>query len=165
MRELLILRHAKSSWDNDRLDDHDRPLNRRGERDAPRIGRLLLAESIVPERILSSTALRAITTARMVAATAGAPEPIAFEELYLAAPATYFDLLRTYGDDAARVMVVGHNPGMEDLVSQLGGRSEHFPTAALALIRLPIESWAQLPTRCPGELASVWRPKELPDEL
>lgn len=163
MKSLLILRHAKSSWKDETLADHDRPLNKRGRRDAPRMGRLLRKEGLVPDRILSSTALRARLTAEAVAAECGCPAPPeCLEELYDANPADCLELLRRQPDTLVRVMIVGHNPTLEDLLERLVGEWNRLPTAALAHVSLRVTRWAELKagTRC--RLEALWRPKELP---
>jgi phosphohistidine phosphatase len=162
VRELFVLRHAKSSHDHPRLDDHDRPLNPRGLRDAPQIGERLGSEGAVPDRIVSSTALRARTTAKLVAEAAGAREaPLLDPRLYGAGPDECLALLREQPDHCRTVMIVGHNPTFEQLVELLTGSPERFPTAALARIRLPIERWADVAPGVRGELVTLWRPKEL----
>jgi phosphohistidine phosphatase len=161
MKTLLVLRHAKSSWDHAELTDHDRPLNRRGNRAAPRMGRLLVEQGLVPDLILSSTAERARTTAELVADECAPPPPIDYlPSLYGADPLTYLEAAGDAGDDLERVMVVGHNPGIESLVSLLTGSYERMPTAALACIELQIESWENA-VDAKGRLAGLWRPKDL----
>ncbi len=165
MKTLLVLRHAKSSWKRPATSDHDRPLNRRGKRDAPRMGRLVAAQGLRPDVIVSSTAKRARRTADEVAKHAGYEGAVQLERhLYLASPDEIVDVLRRVAGSARRVMVVGHNPGLEDLVARLVGRPETFPTAALAEIRLSIRSWKDLAVSSTGTLAGVWRPRELPDD-
>lgn len=162
MKLLLILRHAKSSWKDRSLDDHDRPLNKRGRRDAPRMGRLLRQEDLLPDLILSSTAVRARTTAEIVADTSryeGALELT--PELYGAEPEVYISLLGRLDDDYHNVMVVGHNPGLEQLLHTLTGTEESLPTAALAKIELEIDAWSALDRSRRGSLVQLWRPKEL----
>ena len=162
MKTVLILRHAKSSWKHSGLDDHDRPLNKRGLADAPRMGQLIAKAGLVPELICSSSAVRALTTARLVAEGCGYDGELrVLRELYLAAPETYVDLLAALPDELERVMVVGHNPGMEDLVETLTGAEEGFPTAALAHVRLTAERWDDLPGFPRGKLIDLWRPREL----
>src|SRR5262245_25690191 len=108
MKMLLILRHAKSSWKDEELPDHDRPLNKRGKREAPRMGRLLADHGLLPELILCSTAKRAKKTAARVIKSSGYAGPIEFHrELYAAPPAEYVVVLRQFGDPHDRVMVVG----------------------------------------------------------
>lgn len=162
MKTLLILRHAKSSWDDPGLADHDRPLARRGWKDAPRIGELLLEERLVPELILASTAVRALQTATLVAqASRYDCEMRTLPELYLAEAAVYLALARKLDDRLARVLFVGHNPGVEELVHAVAGREERMPTAALAVVRFSVDRWADVAVGGPGELARVFRPKEL----
>jgi phosphohistidine phosphatase len=164
MKTLLVLRHAKSSWHDATLDDHERPLNDRGRRDAPRMGDLLVDEQLVPDLILSSDAARARLTAEGVATTAGMSERVRLDRrLYLAGPAGACAVLREVADEHAQsVVIVGHNPGLEELIAALSGESEDLPTAALAAIVLPIERWRDLDLSTRGTLVRLWRPRELP---
>lgn len=162
MKTLLILRHAKSSWKNTNLSDYERPLNKRGKRDTPRMGALLAAENLTPDLIITSSAERALTTAELVALSSGYEEKITVtRQLYHGDPEDYFEQLREKGGSHERVMVVGHNPGIEALVEDLTGSYELMPTAALAQVELPIESWADCTDTVVGKLIKVWRPKEL----
>src|SRR5437870_2049014 len=116
MKSVLVLRHAKSSWKHPELADQDRPLNKRGKRDAPRMGRILKKERLVPDIIISSTAVRARATAEAVAKASGYQRDITFNRsLYAAGPQAYIDALHDL-DDNVRVLIVGHNPGLEELV-------------------------------------------------
>lgn len=161
MKELLLLRHAKSSWDNAHLSDFERPLNRRGLADAPKMGRLLRRKDLLPDLIISSAAVRAATTAELAAEAMGYEGEIRLEEgLYLAEPARYLALLRRLADGYGRVLAVGHNPGMEEMVELLSGRWERMPTGAIAHFQLPIQSWAKLSDEMGGTLLNVWVPKE-----
>lgn len=165
MKTLLVQRHAKSSWKHPELSDHDRPLNKRGKRDAPRMGRLVAAQGLRPDVIVSSTARRARRTAEEVARHAGCEGAVQLDRrLYLASPDEIVDVVRGVAGSARRVMVVGHNPGLEDLVARLAGRRETLPTAALAALRLSIRSWTELTASTAGALAGPWRPRELPDD-
>lgn len=163
MKTLLVLRHAKSSWNENGLADHDRPLNERGERDAPRVGKLLRQQRLAPGVIISSDAVRARMTARAVAEAAGFTGEIRLEPLlYAAAPDDIMVVLRAAPEpNAANVLIVGHNPGLEALVRQLTGERHDLPTAALAQIDLPIERWRDLDESTTGTLVGLWRPKEL----
>ncbi len=164
MKTLLILRHAKSSWSDSTLADHDRPLNKRGKSDAPRLGELLRREELLPDLIISSTARRARSTAELVAESSGCEGPLWLErDLYAAGAEAYLEVLVTLPDEYTRVMVVGHNPGLEELVEALSGNYERMPTAALAQVSLPIERWRDLNEESEGELVNLWRPKELKD--
>ena len=161
MKTLLVLRHGKSSWASANLGDHDRPLKDRGRRDATQMGEELKGRDLVPDLILSSTARRASSTARRAAEAAGYTDCLnETRELYL----TGVDhQLRTVAasasDEHERVMIVGHNPTLEDLVAHLTGEDRQMTTGNLACIDLDLESWRQLPvTR--GELRFLLRPRE-----
>ena len=161
MKTVLIMRHAKSSWKDAGLLDHDRPLNKRGKRDAPRVGRLILQQGLVPELIVSSTAKRARSTSKRVAKACGYIAEIRLTPHFYHAPAgTYIEVLNHLSDDYRRVMVVGHNPGMEELVARLG-RSCGMPTAALANVSLPIDQWREFDGATEGMLVHVWYPRDL----
>ena len=162
MKTLLILRHAKSSWKNAGLADHDRPLNKRGQRDAPRMGQLLRGEGLIPDLILSSTARRALDTAEAAAETSGFEGDIESRpDFYMAGPEAYLRALRGLSDDYGCVLVIGHNPGLEELLETLTGEAETMPSAALAQVELPIRRWRDLGNGTEGKLVNVWRPKEL----
>ena len=162
MKTLLLLRHAKSAWDDDSLADHDRPLNQRGKKAAPLMGALLREEKLLPNHIVSSTAVRALATALAVGKAAryeGAIEET--RALYLAAPSAYFEVARQASDDIERLMLVGHNPGIEIALEQLTGTDEPMPTAALAVIAVPVERWRELGRDTACELVHFWKPKDL----
>jgi len=162
MKTLLILRHAKSSWATPTIADHDRPLNSRGKADAPRIGDLIKKQDLTPDLILCSTAKRARKTAAKVATNCGyADEVQRVGELYLASADIYLNVLAEFGDAHNRVMVVGHNPGLEDLVETLTGEFVTLPTAALVHVSLAIEHWRELDKSVDGTLVTIWRPREL----
>lgn len=162
MKELLIMRHAKSSWDNANLSDHERPLNKRGEKDAPRMGHLLKEEALSPDLIISSTAERALNTAELVALNCDYNRELALSSrFYGADPQTFVDVLHLVDDSNSRVMIVGHNPGLEELVAELTEFDGRFTTANIAHVQLPIDSWRDLSLSTPGELLHLWRPKEI----
>lgn len=162
MKTLLLLRHAKSSWADENMADFDRPLNERGEKDAPRMGKLLRQKELVPDLIITSAAKRAAATAERVAQTAGYEGEIRRDEhLYLAEPGEYVAVARQVGDAVNCLLLVGHNPGIEELVEWLSGQAERMPTAALACFQLPIDHWRDLKPEQGYELAHIWRPKEL----
>jgi phosphohistidine phosphatase len=162
MKTVLLMRHAKSSWAESGLSDHERPLNDRGEMAAARMGRLLVQQNLSPDAILHSTAARARDTARR-AAKAGALSASleARRELYLAAPEAYIAVLQALPSRVGCVLVVGHNPGLEELVTTLSGRHERMPTAALAELSLDIGEWPELGLATPLAAFRVFRPKEL----
>jgi phosphohistidine phosphatase len=120
MRRLLLLRHAKSSWSQPGASDHERPLNRRGQEAAPRIGAYLARHTLIPESVLCSTARRARETWELVAAEAPALPPASFtERIYDATPRVLLDVFRHAEPDAKSLLVVGHNPGLQEVATQL----------------------------------------------
>ncbi len=163
MKTLMLLRHAKSSWKDKGIADHNRPLNKRGKKTAPVVGHLILEKQLVPDLILSSTAVRARTTAEAVAEACNYKNTIEhLEELYLAtAGELLFEAQSRVDDSIDRVMLVAHNPGMEDLVGMLSGHPEPFPTAALAVVEISIDSWRELELGVETSLLHLWCPREL----
>ena len=162
MKTILVMRHAKSSWDQEDLPDQDRPLSKRGKHDAPRMGDLLKTEGLLPDLIISSTARRARATVELVTEAADYAGEVRWEEsLYATGPEAYVAVMRTLPAEVGRVMVVGHNPGLEELVAMLTDEWARLPTAALAEIKLNISNWADLGYEPVGKLGKVWRPKEL----
>jgi phosphohistidine phosphatase len=162
MKTLLVLRHAKSSWSEPGLDDHERPLNQRGQRDAPRMGELIREYGLIPDVVLTSGAVRARLTAEAVAKAARYTGEILLDpRLYMASPADILSLLPTVRENAETVMVVGHNPGLEQLVEQLTGERHDLPTATLAQIDLPLDQWRDVKLSTRGTLVGLWRPEEL----
>ena len=163
MKTLLVLRHAKSSWSDSALDDHERPLNQRGRRDGPRIGKLVRELGLTPDVIISSDAVRARLTAEAVAEAAGLRRDIRFEAaLYTASPADMLAVLRTVTKaTAGTIMIVGHNPGLEELVAQLTGERPDLPTAALAQSPCQSIGGADVERSTRGRLLELWRPKKV----
>lgn len=147
MKHLLLIRHAKSSWDDPSLADFDRPLNARGLRDAPFMGSLLKFRGLVPDQIISSPARRARDTAHILArATGFNPADIDLRaEVYQARLPDLVALVRTLDDAWRRVYLIGHNPELMDLVDWLTGEAiDHLPTTGIASIEFPTESWAHI---------------------
>jgi phosphohistidine phosphatase len=162
MKTLLILRHAKASWKDDSLPDRERPLNKRGREEAPKMGALLREHDLVPDLVLSSPAQRARSTAELAIEASGYEGEAEFkEELYSFEAEPYLKALAGLADSTRCAMIVGHNPAMEELVERLTGEHLPMPTAALAQIELPIEHWKSLATRQGGRLVNLWRPKEV----
>lgn len=144
MKTLILVRHAKSSWDDSSLADHDRPLNKRGQRDAPRMGKRLAKRDAQPQLIISSPAVRALTTAKRIAAELDYdPADIQIdEEIYGAGTRELFEMIRTLDDRFDRIMVVGHNPALTDLVNLLAGTDIlNVPTCGVAVISNPVNTW------------------------
>jgi phosphohistidine phosphatase len=163
VRQLLILRHAKSSWAEPFADDWERPLTDRGRRDATRVGKLLRRLSLVPDVIITSDAVRAHTTARIVAEAAGYAGKIELSSsLYHAKPNAVVAVLQAVKAAAARtIMVVAHNPGLEDLVMRLTGEHVELPTAALVHIDVDVGRWRQIELGASATLIDTWRPADL----
>ena len=159
MKTLLVLRHGKSSWSDPNLDDHDRPLKKRGRRSAGSIGEQLLEAGLLPDLVLSSTARRAHSTARRCLDAGGSTARLEVtRELYGTGARRHLEVIsRLAGDDEAAVMVVGHNPDLEDLVALLTGEPVTLKTAYLAAVSLDIDSWTDLAT-ARGRLDRLLRP-------
>jgi phosphohistidine phosphatase len=165
--ELMLLRHGKSDWATS-AGDIDRPLKERGKRDAKRLGSWLHAHGLVPDFVVTSTAKRAWGTARRAADNMGLDRDaiVQDERIYAASVPALMTILRDCPDSAKRVMLVGHNPGMEELVRHLAGDEievpadgKLMPTATLARLTIP-GSWGDLRAGC-ASLDSIIRPAEL----
>jgi phosphohistidine phosphatase len=167
-RHLLVLRHAKSDWNSGADSDFDRPLAKRGIKDAPLMGRWMKKHNIVPGYIVSSPALRAKQTIEAVAKELGiTKDKIHFDDnIYAASLNTLLNILAACPKASKSILLVGHNPGLDDLVEYLCGNELGYTksgklmtTAALAQIAMP-EHWDSLPRHCAG-LIAITRPKEL----
>ena len=151
MSRLYLFRHAKSSWDDSGLADHDRPLAPRGRKAAKAIAKYLHEHEIEPELVLCSSATRARETLERVGLTAQIEEG-----LYGAGAGALLTRLHEVPDDVGSVMLIGHNPGMQQLAFDLAGLDDKFPTAALAT--LECESWSGLDR---AELVDYVKPRDL----
>jgi phosphohistidine phosphatase len=151
-RDVLLMRHAKSSWSDDALADHDRPLNGRGRRDAPRMAQILLDADLRPARILLSSSERTRETVRRMMEVFGAVDIVVEPDLYLASPETIKGFIETHAQHSQPLMVVAHNPGMEMLVSSVAKALTPMPTAAIAHIRLEKSG--------PPSMVQLWIPSE-----
>lgn len=161
MKTLLLLRHAKSDWDDSSLRDFDRPLAARGERDAPRMGKALRKSGASPDFIVSSPAARAKATVEDVIKAARLSVKPSFDEaVYGASSAELMKIVRRLPDKSTCTMLVGHNPGFEDLLSRLTGSHKHMPTAALACIEFDIDQWNDVDDG-KGKLGWLLTPKQL----
>lgn len=162
MKTLLLLRHAKSSWKDDQLEDHDRPLNRRGKRDAPRMGQWLSQAHLCPDLIVSSTAKRARKTASRVAKHCQYQGIIELEgTLYLAPPEAYLNVMQRFDEHVSCALMIGHNPGLEQLLALLTGQEQTLPTATLARVELEIGHWHEVNSQTRGSLCGLWQPADL----
>jgi len=173
MKTLTLLRHAKSGWDDPVRRDFDRPLNPRGRRAARTVGQAMKAQGLAFDLVLASPARRVVETLEEIAAGYGAIEPRYDERLYLAAVSTLLDLVRTAPDEAGRLLLVGHNPGLEELALRLARRDGDrlrgevelkYPTGTVAEIELEAERWADVKEGM-GRIARFIRPRDLDPEL
>jgi phosphohistidine phosphatase len=169
MRTLLLLRHAKSSWGDRRLDDAERPLAPRGARAARRMGRYLAEAGLVPDLVLCSTARRAVETWERAAAELPRPPRVRFErDLYLADPERILAAVAGADPGAKRLLVVGHNPGFQALAVELAGgphapgasRIGKFPTGGLARFAVADGGWREI-AGAAAELEDFVRPRDL----
>lgn len=168
MRRLMLFRHAKSSWDDPELTDFDRPLNKRGRKAVPLMGRHIAGKGLLPERILCSTSKRTRETlAGLLSYLRDETSIELLPQLYEASAATIREVVRTQGGEAETLMVIGHNPGLQTCASELIGSdtgrladsvNAHFPTGALAVIDFEIADWAEAER---GRLVSFCGPKDL----
>lgn len=173
MRRLMLLRHAKSSWDDRALRDFDRPLNARGRAAAPVMAAWMSANGCVPDRVLCSTAQRTRETLAACVPLFAEPLKVALlEELYEAEAEEVADVIRAHGADGGGLLVIGHNPGIQECAAGLVGEGDdrlvgsltsHFPTGALAVIDVEIDDWSAL-TPGSGRLVSFTRPRDLDSE-
>jgi len=147
LKTLILIRHAKSSWKDASLADRDRPLNKRGKRDAPEMGRRLAARGGAPDLIVSSPATRALATARVIAEAVGCPVDgiVEDERIYMASPAELLEAIRGLDDGHERVFLFGHNPGLTELVNELSEPAlDNVPTCGVVELRLAADRWADL---------------------
>lgn len=146
MRTLLLTRHAKSSWDDPRQSDFDRPLNARGERDAPTMAERFVRRGLPPPLLVSSTARRAWRTALAFADALGIPERaiVAMPKAYHAVEDTLLDIVNTLPDDAATVMLFGHNPGISGFAYDLCGATGEMATCHTVCLQLDVDRWADV---------------------
>ncbi len=171
MLTLSLLRHAKSRWSDAGLEDIDRPLNKRGEKDAPRMGAYLARQRLVPDLILCSPAVRTRQTLDLVLPRLKASPEIVYEDaLYPGSPAAMLKCLRKVAPGVRQAMIVGHNPGLQALALSLAGTdteadlqalAEKLPTAGLVVIELKRRTWAKVEAG-DGRLKLLTAPKRLP---
>jgi phosphohistidine phosphatase len=164
MKRLLLMRHAKSSWGEASLADFERPLNERGLKAAPLVGRFIRKQKLRPELILSSPAERARQTAALVAEAARLDAPLRYDErIYEATPARLFEVVSQVEEGVGELLLVGHNPGLEGFLEMLAGESRRMPTAALARVALDVEKWNRVRVGV-GRVELFVKPKELDGE-
>ena len=146
MKTLFLIRHAKSSWRDTSLADRDRPLGKRGKRDAPKMGDRLSKRDVSPDLILSSPATRALTTAKIIAARVGYElnEIVVDNRLYPGEAKDLLNVILRLDDALERVMLFGHNPGLSELANDLTRKITDMPTCAVAEFTFDAKSWSNV---------------------
>jgi len=175
MKLLGLYRHAKSDWHDARARDFDRPLNARGRKGAAVMGKYIAGYGIAWDRVIASPAVRVAETLEVGNAAAGVTLPVVWDRrIYLASSAVLLDLLREVTGNPASILMVGHNPGLEDLIFDLvpdDGTSplrdaveQKFPTAAFAVLELDIDDWSKAEESA-ARLVHLMRPRDLDPDL
>lgn len=169
MKTLYLLRHAKSSWNDATMPDFARPLAERGRQAAPRIGKYMKSEGLLPDAVICSGARRAVETWELIAPALGTPRVHIDDNLYMATPESIIAWLKRLQPEIGSVLMVGHNPGFEDVASRLIGDGrkkamkrirKKYPTGALAVIRFDVDGWDRVEEGT-GYLDRFIRPKDL----
>jgi len=155
MKTLFLVRHAKSSRDDPTLADKDRPLNDRGKRDAPKMGKRLAKRRVKPDLILSSPAARALKTAEIIAKKLDYKRKniLVDDRLYAVEAGELLDVIRKLGDKVERVMLIGHNPELTELAHRLSSKITHMPTCAVAEFTFDAKSWSRIGKDKPAQAA------------
>jgi phosphohistidine phosphatase len=164
-KELLLVRHAKSDWDNIKLRDFDRPLNSRGDKNAPEMAARLKNKNLIPSQIISSPALRAITTAQYFAEELGIKKSDIIKEtdIYEAFTSTLLEVINNLDDRSSFTALFGHNPGITSIANNLcNGNILNIPTCGMVLIRFPFDNWNMVSAGT-GDLIFFDYPKNVED--
>lgn len=163
MKTIYFVRHAKSSWDHPDLRDFERPLNERGQKDAPRMAKLFVAKGVKPDKLVSSPANRALTTATHFANAFGIPSDqiLRNEDIYESMTATILTIIKNWDDDWQTVFIFGHNPTFTDVVNHLGGSHLlNIPTCGVCKVVSTAEKWADVKPEN-SKMVENFFPKEL----
>ena len=162
MKTLLLMRHAKSSWGNSALSDHERPLNKRGEHACRLMGSFLNEQGLIPGKIICSTAVRARKTVEGLLEKLSVEGDVDFsQELYHADVDILLGHLQVLPNGIEVVMLVGHNPSMDEFLEVMCDEQDHMPTAAIAEIEFDIQNWHDLTDQTAAQLKNLWKPKEI----
>jgi len=162
MKNLLLMRHGKSSWKNENLTDHERPLKKRGRKDSKLMAMEIENRDIIPDLILASTAQRTRETVDVIIDTLYHNiELIYSDELYMGGPQDFINVLKQQAKDYNTVMIVAHNPGLAIFLDTYSEVFEDLPTAALGHLTLAIDDWKDISLETTGELTAFWTPKKL----
>jgi phosphohistidine phosphatase len=166
MKKLFLVRHAKSSWDNPEMNDLDRPLNERGEKDAPHMAKLTKQRQVSPDRMISSPALRTLTTCRIFAKALGfdAQKIETVDKLYHASASVWFKVLQSLkehkGNSEDVALVFGHNPGITEFANELlNAHIDNIPTCGIVAATLNIDQWSDISSGC-GKVDTFDYPKK-----
>jgi phosphohistidine phosphatase len=163
MKTLFLLRHAKSSLADSANTDFERPLTGRGKKDAEAIGSFMMKQEVSPDLVLSSPAVRARETIGIVIKATQLPAEVRYDQrIYEAGPLRLLEVISEIEEERSEVLVVGHNPGMEELLQLLTGDIEHMATGTLLKIDLRTAKWSKAADH-KGNLAWLVKPKELPE--
>ena len=162
MKTLFLMRHAKSSWKDDNLADHERPLKKRGKKDIKLIAKELKKSDLVPDLILCSSAVRAKETADLMAEALDYKGKIkTSDKLYMGEPQNYVEALNDVKEKIQSVMIVGHNPGLEAYLQIIDGEIESMPTGSLGYLMLAEDAWESVTLDTMGDLIGFWKPKDI----
>jgi phosphohistidine phosphatase len=165
MKTLLLMRHGKSSWKDESLEDFERPLKKRGRKDSKKIASVIGGNDLVPDIILSSSATRARETVDVLVDALDYKNRIVFSDaLYMGEPRDILAALENLSDDYNSVMIVGHNPGLEAYLQIIDGEIEALPTAGLGQLVLVLDRWLDLSFDTMGDLVGFWTPKSLSED-
>ncbi len=151
MKKLILMRHAKSSWDDSAINDFERPLNTRGKHDAPEMGKRLAKLKILPELMVSSPAKRARKTAKVVAKEIGYPKDkiVLRQEIYEAGTSDLLEVIRKFDNSHSQVMMFGHNPGFTSLANLISDcRIDNIPTCGVFCVEFPVADWSEITPGC-----------------
>ncbi|MBX2955581.1 MAG: histidine phosphatase family protein [Cyclobacteriaceae bacterium] len=147
MKTLILVRHAKSSWSEPGLNDFSRPLNERGKRDAPRMGKRFKEKALTPDRLISSSAKRAFDTCIIIAGVIGFPEKniITDKNLYHADEEQILSIVQDLKEPDDVIMMFGHNPGFTDFANRLMNiHIDNIPTCGMVACALPVDKWSHV---------------------
>jgi len=167
MRSLYLVRHAKSSWDSPELSDHQRPLNKRGKKDAPKMGKLLRERNELPDLMISSTAKRAFSTAKRIAEELGykIKDIEKNEMLYMADTNEYYNIIRKAPKKVYKLMLFSHNYGITYFANNISNSNiDNIPTCGVVRIDFEIDSWKDIENQ-KGNLIYFEYPKKYPDGI
>lgn len=164
MKTLLLMRHAKSSWKDESLADHERPLKKRGKKDSKLIAKVIKKKDLIPDLILCSSAVRTKETVEVLTDVLDYDGEIIYsDELYMGEPQDFVNALKDLDEKYETVLIVGHNPGLEAYLQIIDGEIEAVPTGGLGYLVLVLDDWKDISLDTMGDLIGFWKPKELRD--